>query len=147
MNIQLPPFVRASGKTTRYPVSGDCCDECQGLLQDEVLAVVAVQERLRPQPDGSVAYGEGWFVRLFNFCSTACARSAPKHLAEGKVRTTEPGQALATPCGGCGQMVDRTQEATSIVLDQVRLDGTDDDARTLFDFSVLCPSCAVWMEE
>lgn len=142
MNIdssRLLVCIRSKGK--RYPRKGDCCDECGTRLRGNVLSMVAVLERLLPQPDGQIAYDGPKFSPLTYFCSPGCARSAPGRLAEWM---TEPGLNLITPCAVCGELVDRTRLAVDFVLDRVKVGGVDADCKTLFDLATVCPACSVW---
>ncbi|RQW79777.1 MAG: hypothetical protein EHM62_06195 [Methylococcus sp.] len=144
----MHPNTLTVGKVTRYPRTGEPCDTCRTPMSGNVLSLVAVQERFIPQGDGSTAYDGPWFTPLQTYCCPTCARAAPDYLAEKlHIRMTEPGESLVTQCGSCRALVDRTQTHTSMILDRVTCNGGDDDAKTLFDFAAVCPSCATWVED
>ena len=149
MNIINPndhSVIPIAGKPSRYPKAGDTCDVCRAPLHGNVLSMVAVKEKLTPQADGELAYTGPEFWPLTYYCGPGCAKAAPDDLAKLNCRMTEPGVSLVTPCGICGELTDRTHFATSMILDRVKVDGTDDDALTLFDFSVICPDCGKWAD-
>lgn len=148
MNTHKPftftPALPLDGKPTRYPQAGDCCDICHERLRGQTLSLVAVQERLLPEGDGNVSYDGPEFWPLVYFCSPHCARAAPRVLEAAGIAMTTPGESLVTRCAKCGTLTDRTGLVTNLVLDSVRVGGTDDDVTTLFDFATLCPNCSPW---
>lgn len=141
------PINLTVGKPTRYPRTGEPCDTCHAPMHGAVLSLVAVQERITPQGDGTPAYDGPWFTPLQTYCSPNCARAAPDYLGKLHITLTEPGESLVTPCGSCRVLVDRTKPHTSMILDRVKCDGGDDDAETLFDFAAICPDCGSWVDE